>query len=150
MPYITKQKRCTITPLQAFDIVKDFRQYPSFLPWCSASRLQSVTQIDANTEQFIADLVIKYTLFTEVFTTKVICHNDTFNIDITYLKGPFKKLNSYWRFKPVDGNNTQTDVEFMIDFEMKFSPLQKVISLFFEEAMNKMINAFDDRFQALR
>jgi ribosome-associated toxin RatA of RatAB toxin-antitoxin module len=33
---------------------------------------------------------------------------------------------------------------------MKFSPLQKVISLFFEEAMNKMINAFDDRFQALR
>jgi ribosome-associated toxin RatA of RatAB toxin-antitoxin module len=38
----------------------------------------------------------------------------------------------------------------MIDFSMKFSPLQKVMEIFFEEAMNKMITAFNIRFEHIK
>ncbi len=150
MPSIIKQQRCHITPQNAFAIVKDFKSYPEFLPWCSGARLQSSTMIDDTTEAFIADLIIKYKIFTENFTTRVTCNSDTYHIDIDYIKGPFKHLKSYWRFHTVIDNPNATDIEFMIDFTMKFSPLQKVMEIFFEEAMKKMISAFDARFKSIR
>lgn len=150
MPSIIKTQRCYITPKNAFIVVKDFKSYPEFLPWCSGARLQSSTMLDDATEVFIADLIIKYKIFTENFTTRVTCNNHTYHIDIDYIKGPFKHLKSYWRFNAVPDTVTQTDIEFMIDFTMKFSPLQKVMEIFFEEAMKKMISAFDARFKTIR
>jgi len=149
MPCVKKQKTCHISPPRAFEIVKDFEKYPQFLPWCAAARLQESKQLDSHTEQFIADLVIKYTVFQEVFTTQVACHSDRLSIEIKYLKGPFKYLSSHWQFTPTPSNPNITQIDFMIDFELKFSPLQKIVSLFFEEAMHKMIDAFDARFKAL-
>jgi coenzyme Q-binding protein COQ10 len=149
MPSIIKQQRVSIAPKNAFASVKDFKSYPEFLPWCSGARLQSSVMLNDTTEVFIADLIIKYKIFTENFTTRVTCHSDTYHIDIEYIKGPFKNLHSYWRFHAVPDSETQTDIEFMIDFTMKFSPLQKVMEIFFEEAMKKMISAFDARFKSL-
>ena len=149
MPSVIKKQRCYVKPFDAFDIVKDFKRYPEFLPWCSAARLQSSRILDDTTHEFTADLIIKYTIFTEVFTTKVTCNADNHHIDIEYIKGAFKHLKSYWRFNPVPDNDTATDIEFMIDFSMKFSPLQKVMELFFEEAMKKMVSAFDARFKIM-
>ncbi len=147
MPFIVKKQRCMIAPNDAFEIVKDFKSYPEFLPWCSGARLHTSRILNDNTQEFIADLMIKYKIFTEVFTTKVICNNDTYTIDIDYVKGAFKHLKSYWRFHQVLDNPNATDIEFMIDFSMKFSPLQKIMELFFTEAMEKMIVAFDERFK---
>ncbi len=146
MPCVTKKKICQIAPGDAFEIVKDFKQYPQFLPWCAGARLQSVRDLDNHTQELIADLIIKYKIFSETFTTKVICNPETYDIDIEYIKGPFNHLKSYWRFYQVPDKPQSCEVEFMIDFTMKFSPLQKVMSIFFEEAMKKMIDAFDKRF----
>lgn len=150
MPFVIKKQRCAINPQQAFDIVKDFQSYPQFLPWCSGARLNTTTQISDTTHEFIADLIIKYTIFTEIFTTKVTCNSDNHHIDIDYVKGAFKHLRGYWRFFTVSDNPNACDIEFMIDFSMKFSPIQKIMEIFFEEAMNKMIVAFDARFNDLK
>jgi coenzyme Q-binding protein COQ10 len=149
VPSVIKKQRSTISPSLAFASVKDFKSYPEFLPWCSGARLQSSRMLDDNTEEFIADLIIKYKFFTEVFTTKVTCNADNHHIDIDYVKGAFKHLKSYWRFYPVPDNPNATDIEFMIDFSMKFSPFQKIMEIFFEEAMKKMIIAFDERFKKI-
>lgn len=149
MPFVIKKQRCMIAPDKAFEIVKDFKTYPEFLPWCSGARLQTTRQISDSTQEFIADLIIKYKFFTEIFTTKVVCDSENRHIDIDYIKGAFKHLKSYWRFSEVSDNPNATDIEFMIDFSMKFSPLQKVMEIFFEEAMKKMINAFDERFKTI-
>lgn len=149
MPFVIQKKHCLIAPHKAFECVKDFQSYPLFLPWCSGARLQSSQKISDTTTVFVADLIIKYTLFTEIFTTKVTCHSDTYHIDIDYVKGAFKHLKSYWRFHAVDGDKDSCEIEFMIDFSMKFTPLQKVMELFFEEAMKKMITAFEARFKTL-
>lgn len=147
MPSVIQKKRCHINPKNAFEIVKDFEKYPDFLPWCSRARLQKIQHISDGKVRFIADLVIKYTIFTEVFTTSVTCCSRNRHIDINYVKGPFKHLKSYWRFYPVVDIPNMVDIEFMIDFEMKFSPMHKVMQLFFEEAMKKMISAFEERFK---
>lgn len=149
MPSVIQKKRCLIAPKRAFEIVQDFQSYPDFLPWCAGARLQLSEMLTDEKTRFIADLIIKYTVFSEVFTTSVTCCPNTHKIDIEYLKGPFKHLNSYWHFYQVDDDPSRTDIEFMINFEMKFSPLQKVISVFFEQAMKKMISAFEARFEAL-
>lgn len=148
MPLVKKQKICQIAPNKAFEIVKDFEKYPQFLPWCAGARLLTKQKKSDFIEEFMADLVIKYTIFSEVLTSKVTCDLENYRIDIAYVKGSFKHLKAYWRFDPVIDQPDQTHIEFMIDFEMKFSPIQKVISLFFEEAMRKMINAFEARFKA--
>lgn len=149
MPKVSQQKICSVSIEKAFEIVKDFSKYPEFLPWCAGARLKSTQMIDAHTQEFIADLIIKYKIFTEVFTTKVLCNSQTYDIDISYVSGPFHHLNSSWRFAPIQGDDTQTKIDFMIDFSVRFGPLQSVLGLFFEQAMIKMITAFETRFQSL-
>jgi coenzyme Q-binding protein COQ10 len=147
MPRVIKNKLCDISQKNAYEIVKDFEKYPEFLPWCGGSRLKSRRFHDDNIEEFTADLIIKYKFLTEVFTTKVICNHQNFNIDIHYLSGPFHHLHSYWRFHNIANISDQCNIEFMIDFSVKSGTIQSILSLFFEQAMNKMITAFDERFK---
>ena len=149
MTRVTREKICDIAPKDAFNIVKNFKAYPEFLPWCSGARLRSHRDLENGKEAFTADLVISYKAFCETFTTDVTCHLDHKLIDVSYVKGPFKRLESYWKFHAVDGNKTQTRIEFMIDFEFKSMIFQKIVGLFFEEAMRRMIDAFEKRFIAL-
>lgn len=149
MPCVTRKKICHGTIKQAFDIVKDFKSYPEFLPWCSGARLRSHSITPEGHESFVADLIISYKIFSENFTTQVVCNTDNHHIDIMYVKGPFKHLKSFWKFHPVLGNPLKTEIEFMIDFEFKSGIFQNIISLFFEEAMRRMISAFDERLQSI-
>ena len=149
MPSVIKKQRSDISPTQAHEIVINFEAYPEFLPWCHSARTQSFIVHDNGTQEFIADLVIKYKLFKEVFTTRVISNPEMHTVDIDYLQGPFKHLKSYWRFNSVLDNPNQVDIEFMIDFSVKFGAIQSVLTLFFEEAMKKMVTAFDARFKSL-
>ena len=67
-------------------------------------------------------------------------------IDTEYLDGPFKYLKSHWIFHP---NDTGCEVEFFVDFEFKSAILQKVIGLVFNEAMHRIVAAFEKRAEQL-
>ena len=148
MVCVVRKKMCDIAPDGAYNIVKNFKDYPNFLPWCSGARLRAVTMVGAR-EHFTADLVISYKAFSETFTTDVTCDPVMHHIDVAYVKGPFKKLDSYWRFHSIDGQPHKTRIEFMIDFEFKSKIFQKIVGVFFEEAMRRMIDAFDKRFMSV-
>ena len=136
-------------PQNAYDIVKNFKDYPDFLPWCSGARLRAVDMVDGQ-EHFTADLVISYKAFCESFTTKVTCDPENHTIYVSYVKGPFKALKSYWQFHTIEGEPHKTKVEFMIDFEFKSKIFQKIVGVFFEEAMRRMIEAFEKRFESIK
>ena len=63
-----------------------------------------------------------------------------------YLDGPFKFLKSEWTFSEATGG---CDISFYVDFEFKNAVLQKVIGLVFNEAMHRIVRAFEARAQEL-
>ncbi|WP_166415609.1 type II toxin-antitoxin system RatA family toxin [Cochlodiniinecator piscidefendens] len=130
---------------QMYDLVGDVARYPEFLPWCSAARIRSSVPRDQQTV-LTADLVISFKVFRERFGSRVVLNPETMRIDTEYLDGPFKFLKSYWQFKDIDGG---VEVEFFVDFEFKNAILQKLIGVVFNEAMNRIVKAFEQRAQVL-
>jgi len=64
-------------------------------------------------------------------------------IDVAYLDGPFRYLNNHWCFKPI--SEIECEVDFFVDFEFRSKTLQAVIGLVFNEAMRRIVRAFEER-----
>ncbi|RFP89137.1 type II toxin-antitoxin system RatA family toxin [Rhodobacteraceae bacterium 63075] len=132
-------------PEQMFDLVADVGSYPEFLPWCSAARVRKLTPIDGG-EEMLADLVIGFQVFRERFGSRVQLFREAGHIRTEYLDGPFKYMVSNWRFTQAEGG---CEVQFDVDFEFKNIILQKAGGLFFYEAMQRIVKAFEKRAEAL-
>ena len=141
MPTHAERRAMPYTPEQMFDLVAGVDQYPEFLPWCLASR---ITKREGNV--FYADLVIGYKMVREKFGSRVTALRPD-HIHVEYLSGPMKHLSNHWRFLPQpDGTCI---IDFYVDFEFKNPVLQKLIAVFFEEAVKRMVGAFEARAKAL-
>ena len=149
MPTHAEKRLLPHTPDQLFRLVADVEKYPEFLPWCLAVRVrrrEAVPEGDGGGELVIADMAIGFKVFRERFTSRVECKAPD-RIDVTYTDGPFKYLNNHWVFEPAgDG---QCEIDFYVDFEFRSAILQKAIGLVFNEAVQKMVNAFETRARAL-
>ncbi len=126
---------------QLFDLVAGVEQYPEFLPWCLSSR---ITHREGNV--FYADLVIGYKMVREKFGSKVTV-NKPDHIHVEYLSGPMKYLSNHWWF--IEEPNGSCTIDFYVDFEFKNPILQNLISVFFNEAVKRMVGAFEARAKAL-
>lgn len=145
MPTHSDSKRLPYTPQQMYDLVADVANYPEFLPWCAAARIRS-RHTDGPAEIMEADLVISFKVFRERFGSRVTLWPDEMKIDTEYLDGPFKYLKSNWTFVEIEGG---TDVQFYVDFEFRNAILQGVIGLVFNDAMQRIVRAFERRAQEL-
>jgi coenzyme Q-binding protein COQ10 len=68
-------------------------------------------------------------------------------IDVSYTEGPFRYLNNHWLFEPqADGSCV---LDFYVDFEFRSRMLQKIIELLFNEAVRRMVAAFETRARKL-
>lgn len=137
MPTHAEKRHLPYPPGELYNLVADIEKYPQFLPWCAALR---VKKRDKN--QITADMVIGFKMFRESFTTRVTLTPET-RVDVEYLNGPFKYLNNHWIFEP--GEDGGCIIDFYIDFEFRSALLQKAIGVVFNEAVGKMINAFESR-----
>lgn len=145
MPTHSETKKLPYSAQQMYDLVADVASYPKFLPWCAAARIRSKTP-EGEGELMLADLVISFKVFRERFGSKVLLHPTNKSIDTEYLDGPFKFLKSTWDFKDVDGG---CDVSFFVDFEFKNAILQGIIGVVFNEAMHRIVRAFEQRAEEL-
>ncbi len=133
------------TPEQIYAMVADIEAYPEFLPWCRAARIrQSHTQEQVTNLQ--ADLVIAFSAFREKFGSDVRLDPNALQIDVNYLDGPFRKLVNQWKFSPVPEG---TKVEFFVEFEFKSKILQIAIGQVFDQAMRRIVHAFEERAKLL-
>ncbi|PSL17350.1 type II toxin-antitoxin system RatA family toxin [Shimia abyssi] len=145
MPTHSETRPLPYSAQQMYDLVADVAQYPQFLPWCAAARIRS-REPQGATELMLADLVISFKVFRERFGSRVVLHPEVMHIDTEYLDGPFKYMKSSWDFKDVDGG---CEVAFFVDFEFKNLILQKAIGLVFNEAMHRIVAAFEARAKVL-
>ncbi|QIE47392.1 type II toxin-antitoxin system RatA family toxin [Pseudohalocynthiibacter aestuariivivens] len=142
----SETRQLPYTAQQMYDLVADVAHYPEFLPWTAAARIRSVTPQDDGSEVMTADLVISFKVFRERFTSRVVLRPDALTIDTEYLDGPFKYMISKWGFTDTDAG---CDVSFEVDFEFRNLLLQKAGGLFFYEAMQRIVRAFEARADAL-
>ncbi|MEZ5887408.1 MAG: type II toxin-antitoxin system RatA family toxin [Paracoccaceae bacterium] len=132
---------------EMFALVADVARYPEFLPWTAAARIRAREARPDGSELLEADLVISFKVFRERFGSRVLLVPAERRIETDYLDGPFRHLHSRWRFAPLESGGCEVD--FSVDFEFRNAILQAVIGLVFDEAMRKVVRAFEARAEAL-
>ena len=137
MPTHAQRRRLHYRPEQLFDLVADIERYPEFLPWCVACR---ITRREGNV--VLGDLAVGFKMFRERFASRVTLARPA-RIDVEYIDGPFKFLKNHWAFLP-EGQDATT-IDFYIDFEFRSRVLAAAISPLFEEAVKRMVDAFERR-----
>ena len=142
MPTHSEQRVLPHTAEQLFDLVADVGRYPEFLPWCVASRILSRSETEMR-----AELAIGFKGIRERFTSLVTLDRPNRRIDVTYENGPFKYLVNQWRFEP-DGEG-RCVVDFHIEFQFRSRLLEMLMGKLFNEAVHRMVRAFEQRADAL-
>ena len=146
MPRHAETKTLPYRAEQMFALVADVARYPEFLPWTAAARIRSRTAIDGG-ELMEADLVISFKVFRERFGSRVTLLPGQNRILTEYIDGPFKHLKSVWTF--ADRADGGCDVAFEVDFEFRNAILAGIIGLVFNEAMQRVVRAFEARAKVL-
>jgi coenzyme Q-binding protein COQ10 len=147
MPAHKERRPLPWTAEQMYGLVADVARYPEFLPWTSAARIRSRTPRPDGSEAIEADLVISFKVFRERFGSRVILFPAERRIETDYLDGPFRHMHSHWQFADLPGGGCEVD--FAVDFEFRNALLQAVIGVVFDEAMRRVVRAFEARAEAL-
>ena len=142
MPHHHETRRMPYAAAQIYALVADVARYPEFLPWNSAARIRSRRPIEGG-EVMEADLVISFRLFREKFGSRVVLYPGQGRIETEYLDGPLKHLKSVWLFRDLPSGGSEVD--FTVDFEFRNPILASVIGLVFNEAMTRIVQAFEKR-----
>ena len=141
MPTHSETRKLPYSANQMYDLVADVARYPEFLPWCAAARIRSRVPAGDH-EAMEADLVISFKVFRERFGSRVTLWPEDKRIDTEYLDGPFRYMKSNWAFRDVEDG---CEVAFFVDFEFRNALLQKIIGVVFNEAMQRIVRAFEAR-----
>lgn len=142
MPTHSETRHLPYTAQQMYDLVADVGQYPEFLPWCSAARIRATSELESSTV-LEADLVISFKVFREKFASRVTLYPSVLVIDTEYLDGPFRYMKSNWAFAEAEDGGCE--ISFFVDFEFRNAILQGIIGVVFNEAMQRIVRAFERR-----
>lgn len=149
MPRHAENRLLPYAPEQIYDLVADVARYPDFLPWTAAARIRSRGPLAGRSpgaEVMEADLVISFKVFRERFGSRVTLLPAEGRIETEYLDGPFRYLHSHWQVSAAPGGCA---VQFEVDFEFRNRVLQGLIGVVFDEAMRRVVGAFERRARAL-
>jgi coenzyme Q-binding protein COQ10 len=146
MPTHAEKRKMPYTAAQLYKLVAEVDRYPEFLPWCIAAHLKSR---EGNLDTW--DLVIGFKMIRERFTSKVTLTPPEppgrARVDVAYADGPFRYLANHWIFEPQEDGGCEID--FYVDFEFRSRMLQSIMGMLFNEAVKRMVAAFEARARAL-
>jgi coenzyme Q-binding protein COQ10 len=123
-----------------FDLVMDIESYHYFLPWCIGSKI--IQKIDE--AKLIADLTVKFNVFTQKYRSTVIALKEKNNyiIDIESTHNVFDYLRSRWVFSP---ENNGSSIIFELDFKFRVPFFEKLTISLFEKISAEIIARFETR-----
>jgi coenzyme Q-binding protein COQ10 len=145
MPSHSETRRLPYTARQMYDLVADVARYPEFIPWTIATRVREVEPAGDHAVMH-ADMVVGFKMFREKFLSRVTLWPQALKIDTEYVDGPFEHLVSNWHFVEAE---TGCEVRFHVDFEFRNRLLRGAAGLFFMDAMQRIVRAFETRADTL-
>ena len=137
MKKIYKQEEINVDVRTIFNLINNFENYPSFLPWCTKTEVTKESENISTGKIFISKSLIKWN-----FSTKNLI-NINKSITLSLIDGPFDELNGQWSFKSIDKNNTLVTLE--IDYKFKNSLIEISIEPIFSSIMNSILKSFIDQ-----
>lgn len=142
MPVHTLKRVLPFTPEQLFHLVGDVDCYPQFVPWITAMRTWNRRADEDGATLVDAEAQVGFSFLKERFSTRV--RRDPLNrtVEVSLIRGPFRRLTNRWTFHP---HEEGTEIEFFIDFEFKSRILQAVLEANFNRAVDKLIACFEAR-----
>ncbi|MGY6635262.1 MAG: type II toxin-antitoxin system RatA family toxin [Alkalilacustris sp.] len=146
MPVHEEHRKLPYGADEMFELVADVARYPEFLPWTAAARIRSRRPFPGG-EVMEADLVISFRVFREKFGSRVTLWHADRRIQTEYIDGPFRYMKSEWSFRPAEDGGCEVD--FVVDFEFRNAILQRLIGVVFNEAMQRIVRAFETRAETL-
>lgn len=122
---------------QMFDLVKDIKSYPDFLPWCHE------THINDEGDDFLeAGMTIKKGGIEQTFTTRNQFVRPEY-MTLSLVDGPFKRLDGRFTFTPLSEHACK--VVLNLDFEVSGKILSMTLSPIVKQAANTMVDVFIKR-----
>ena len=141
MPSFSTQRHVRFSAEQMFALVADIEKYPEFLPLCTGLTVLSRRQAEGG-EELTARMSIGYKSIAESFTTRVVVDKADRRIDVSYLDGPFRRLENRWKFLD---NQSGSMVDFFIDYEFRSKLLGALMGAMFDQAFRRFTQAFEER-----
>ncbi|XP_059413938.1 coenzyme Q-binding protein COQ10 homolog, mitochondrial [Carassius carassius] len=137
----SESRSIAYSPEQMYSIVANVDQYQQFVPWCKRSKVTKGRNGDMQ-----AQLEIGFPPFVERYTSEVtvipnhqvraVCTDGTL----------FNHLETLWQFTPgAAGQAESCNVEFFVSFEFKSLLHSQLVTVFFDEVVKQMVNAFETR-----
>ena len=126
---------------QLIQMVLDIEKYPEFVPWCINGKIYDKIESE-DLITFNGDLKVGKSILNETFSSQVSYYKEKDKIIVTNLDGPLKYLKNEWSFKKI---NNGTQLEFLIDFELKNPILNSIMKKSFELGLNKIAKSFEER-----
>ncbi|KPK55671.1 MAG: cyclase [Thiotrichales bacterium SG8_50] len=120
-----------------YRLVADIESYPGFLPWCGGAKVLSADQ-----EVVEAEIEIDYKGVKKGFTTRNRLQQDK-TMEMHLVDGPFKKLQGFWRFDPLDDNACKVSLD--LEFEFSNRIVGMTVGRVFNEIAGKMVDSFCQR-----
>jgi coenzyme Q-binding protein COQ10 len=125
-------------PEDLFDLAADVGRYPEFISWIQSLKVVSEEE-DAARTRCRAEVTVGFKGFRETFVTDVEARKPEMAIDVSLVRGPFKKLTNAWRF---ERGAKGARVAFSIQFEFRNFVLQALADANKTYAVKRVIDAF--------
>ncbi len=101
MPRQEEQKMLAYAADELFSVVADVKDYPSFVPWCTAAHIRRDSP-----QEIIAELEIGFGPFRESFTSQVTLDRPRQVLVRATEGGPLERLTNSWTFTPAGDKNS--------------------------------------------
>lgn len=134
---VEKTALVPFTASAMFNLVNDVPSYPAFLPWCRSARILS----DSDTLR-CGELEVARAGIRQTFATCNRLHYPE-RIDLELKDGPFKRLDGFWLFTPL--NETACKVTLHIEFEFSGKLIDAAFGAVFRQIADTMVDAFTKR-----
>ena len=120
-----------------YNLVADVKKYPDFLPWCKNILIKKKTK-----KYILTEVKVGFQNINESYVCKVLLYPQK-RIAVNYISGPFEYLEIDWKFRKISKNKTA--VNFFCNFKFKSIFLRLCTSFFLENALEKMLDAFEKK-----
>jgi coenzyme Q-binding protein COQ10 len=128
-----------------YAVVADVERYPEFLPWCAGLTVLKREE-EGEVRLLTAEMAVSYHGLRERYVSCVRLDKNAGTIEAVHVEGPFKRLDTHWRFVPLEGG---AEVRLAIDFAFRSGLLSAVAGVAFGMVAARMAAAFIARADAL-
>ena len=132
-----KNKNLSHPVKKIYNLVADVKKYPDFLPWCKNIIIKKKTK-----KYILTEVKVGFQNINESYVCKVLLYPQK-RIAVNYISGPFEYLEIVWKFRKISKNKTA--VNFFCNFKFKSIFLRLCTSFFLENALEKMVDAFEKK-----